>query len=270
MKAFYQGNILEENQINLLQENRSFLYGDGLFETITASGQQVKYLSYHLQRIREGLKILSIKASDFLEHEKMHQIINQLHVENKIENIYRIKLICWRSPGGTYSPTGSECETLVTVKNIDQPKIKTSKNVSFSESIKNTSSIFSKFKTTNALKYVLAGIEKNRKGLDDIIITDEKGNISECLISNIFWIKNDQWFTPSLETGCIEGTSRRVIFKEAGERGINILEVKATKEDLLSADSIFSTNSSGIQHILSIDNCSFNTYKLIEDIYQPF
>ena len=70
--------------------------------------------------------------------------------------------------------------------------------ISFSDKIKLHFSLFSPYKTLNSLPYVLAGIEKTERNLEDLILLDSQNNISESTSANIFWIKNDKIFTPNL------------------------------------------------------------------------
>ena len=60
----------------------------------------------------------------------------------------------------------------------------------------------------SALPYVMAGIEKQNRGLDDLIILSTKDHVSECIASNIFWLRKGTIYTPSLRSGCIEGIRR--------------------------------------------------------------
>jgi len=122
----------------------------------------------------------------------------------------------------------------------------------------------------NALKYVIAGIEKKERGLDEIIILDHQSHISEALSSNIFWKKDDSFYTPPLSTGCISGVMRQWIKKELSYNGFTVEEKLIDKGEFLRSDCIFTTNANGIGHIRSIEEYTFEidsvSQKLIEHI----
>ena len=84
------------------------------------------------------------------------------------------------------------------------------------------------------------------QGWADIILTDVHGNISETHISNIFWLLNDEFYTPSLKTGCIEGVMRNHLVDGLGKLGHQVKEVEMKATKLREAQILFSTNASGI------------------------
>ena len=63
-------------------------------------------------------------------------------------------------------------------------------------------------------------------------------------------MKGDVLYTPSLETGILNGITRAFIIKSAEELNIEVKEGFFTKDELLSADEVFVTNS--IQEIVPL------------------
>jgi 4-amino-4-deoxychorismate lyase len=101
----------------------------------------------------------------------------------------------------------------------------------------------SSLKSTNSLPYILAGIYKKEKKLDECIILNELGNISEAITSNIFIVYNGVFYTPSLNKGCIGGIMRKVIIDMVKEGGREVQECPLNPNALLRADEVFLTNS---------------------------
>jgi branched-chain amino acid aminotransferase/4-amino-4-deoxychorismate lyase len=134
------------------------------------------------------------------------------------------------------------------------------RHVGFSDMIFNYPSPWSAFKTLSSLPYVLAGIEKKNKNLEDIILKDIHGHISELLYSNIFWIRQDKFFTPTLDTGCIRGVMRTHLIRKFKQLSIPFEEVKVREEELLRADHIISANVSGLRAVAGIENHKFKPY----------
>ena len=109
----------------------------------------------------------------------------------------------------------------------------------------------------SAIKYVIAGIEKNDKKLDEIIILDSRGYVSETLSSNIFWKKNNKYYTSPISTGCVEGIMRNQLIDQLKHKGILVEEKLVAVSELLESDSIFTTNSMGIRHIKTMNQINF-------------
>ena len=57
-------------------------------------------------------------------------------------------------------------------------------------------------------------------------------------MANIFWIKNEQLYTPVLATGCLAGTTREFVIEN-----LACEEVEAGTAELAKADAIFMTSA---------------------------
>ena len=257
MNAVFNGSYIESASLTLEITNRGFLYADGLFETIIAKDGRIQYIKDHIERLHRGMRIFKMTVSPLLSQEKLEEYINGL-VQNNRLNEARIKVLVWRKPGGLFIPETDEIEFLIQCNDIKQQAIKARKT-DFCNSISLHESIYSEFKRISSLPYVLAGVELKERGLDDLILLDNEGNVSECIYSNIFWKKGNKYFTPSLDTGCIAGVRRKNIIQRLKQTSIEIEEVRNKPGDLLSADHVFSTNVAGIYPIIEIGGQKFKS-----------
>lgn len=271
MKAILNSQVFEIEDLPLALGNRAFKYGDGLFETIALPKGKPRLLDYHLQRLSEGADYLHLDYSNILNQKKAASHISQLQELNSVEGDAIVKLHIWRNAVGKYAVMNTDADSLITLEKTAFNKFSVLKRADFSEKTINYASGFSQFKTMNALKYVIAGNEKLEKGLDEIIILDQKGFISEALSSNIFWKKADKFFTAPISTGCISGVMRRWIIEKLTENGLEIHEKLVGKNEFLESDCIFTSNASGIAHISSIGSLQFEidavAQQLIEQVF---
>lgn len=253
MKAIYNSRITEEQNIQISANNRGFRYGDGLFETIVTGEQRINLVERHLHRIIDHARILSIDVPISMLTQWANEI-ESLTQSNGIEGNVRTKIMLWRAEGGLYAPSDHGFEYLITQKPSESSIFHQKSSIGICESAFNQSSLHAKIKSLNALHYVLAGIEMKRKGLDEIILIDDKGRLSETHIGNLFWIKNERLFTPSLSTGCIEGIMRGFIIDFFQTSKMVCQEVEEEVNTLDDADCIFSTNASGIAYFAEYKN----------------
>jgi branched-chain amino acid aminotransferase/4-amino-4-deoxychorismate lyase len=257
MYLFFNNTLQTEENFKITLSNRAFNYGDGLFETMIIHKSQLLHLHDHYERVTAGMKALSIEIPEYFKPET---ILEQAHVlvkENNINELGRIKILIYRKSGGLYTPGSSEAETLITVtpgRFSQEVKPKTF----FFDEIKLHPSSISRFKTCNALPYILAAIEGKKRMADDMILSDTEGHIAECISSSIFWIRNDVFYTPSLETGCIDGIKRKQIIQFLREHRINCKEGKFSKQELLQAELVFTCNVTGLSVINEIHQQKFN------------
>lgn len=98
----------------------------------------------------------------------------------------------------------------------------------------------------------MAGLHKNRLGVDDCLLINDQNRVAESISSNLFFAMGNNLYTPSLEEGCVEGILRKLIISIAPGLGIKVVD-KASVEphELLHADELFLTNAvKGIQWVV--------------------
>jgi branched-subunit amino acid aminotransferase/4-amino-4-deoxychorismate lyase len=249
----YNGKLKPSDSVTFGVSNRGFQYGDGVFETIIYDGNKIKFIEEHWDRIFEGIKALKMELP-FTKSGFEVMIMDLLKSNDLLGRYTRIKLIAWRKTGGLYTPTESEAEYLLTLKETEKNQIRNLQNVEIACSVFLQKSAFSHLKTISALPYVLAGIEKRDRQLEEIILTDENGYIAEASSANIYFLdfENRKIYTPSLDTGCINGVSRRFLFKNADKFGFKIAETMIRPEELSFGFSIYAINVAGISCIHKI------------------
>jgi branched-chain amino acid aminotransferase/4-amino-4-deoxychorismate lyase len=266
MKAIYDNNIIDIDLFNPGYDNRAFQYGDGLFETILYRNYRIQLLDDHYDRIREGTEMLSLLLPDYFDCRYLENRIHELIRGNQFPGAVRIKVLIWRRTGGLYEPTHHDTHHLILVNPMKDIITGEIRRVGFSKKVVNYPLPCSAFKTQSSLPYVLAGIEKKDNYLDDIILLDIHGNISELLYSNIGWIRHDKFYTPSLDTGCIRGVMRTHLIRKLEYLENPVEEVMAGKKALLEADYVFSANVNGLRAITGIEDRRYPPYPSLEQL----
>jgi len=265
MKALFNQELINDNELVLGKGDRAVEYGDGLFETIIIKNNSRPLLNYHYQRLVDGAKILDFLLPENFSPEYLNISIEHLIQINHLSLPVKIKVQVWRESGGTYSPLMKSSNMLITMHQYKNPPDKI-ENVGICQSIQNQFSVYSQFKTISAIKYVLAGIEKESRNLDDLIILDAEGNVSELLDSNIFWIKDGIFFTPSLESGCVRGVMRSYLIDILKHQNNHVEETIVSPGQLQTADHILSTNASGIRPITSIQQKKYKVFPDMDEL----
>ncbi|PWJ38597.1 aminotransferase class IV [Sediminitomix flava] len=256
----YNFELIPEKKIGALNLDRGFQYGDGLFETMICENGQILFLEDHLERLRKGLKALRITPPKSLNKETIISEVRSLAEADGLGDHIRVKLTTWRKEGGLYTPISNEANVMITVKPVQQ---QTDENYFIKTDFCETSTVaysaVSFCKTLSSMSYVLAGIEKKEKEVDDLIICNTEGYVAEFISSNIFWIKDDKVYTPKLETGCVAGISRKNIIKVLENHGYKVKKVLARKYDLTYADVILSTNIAGVKIVKELEGRTYNS-----------
>jgi 4-amino-4-deoxychorismate lyase len=237
--------------------NRAFQYGDGLFETIIYKNGYVRFLADHYARLMNGAKAFQMQVPLAFTLLYLEESIHRLVEANNLGRDARVRIHLWRKAGGTYTPLHNEAEFCITTQALSGLAPAVKEKVYFFEDIRLVASPLSRFKTCNALPYVMAGIAMKQQQANDMILLDVRGHIAECMASNIFWVKNKALYTPGLESGCIEGIMRKQILQKAQSLQIPIEEGLFTRADLFSAEAVFCCNVAGIQVIRQVEEVVF-------------
>lgn len=240
------GEIVENKGPVLEAGNRGHLYGDGLFESIRIYNGRPLNMNVHILRLIEGMSVLKMRLPNYFTTEFFTQRIQELIVKSNINQGGRVRLSIDRSSGGTYRPLTNEVRYLIEAYPIEDDEfVLNSKGLEIDlfSRIRKQNDTFANFKTKNGLLYVMGAIEAKEKDLDDLLITDQRGNILESTNSNIFIVSNGVLYTPGLDEGCMGGTMRMTIVNLALENKIKVYESSITPQNLLVADEIFLTNA---------------------------
>lgn len=264
MKALYNNEWIE-NAIDVNLTDRALNFGDGLFETIIIRNAKPKFLDYHFERLVKGATILNLNLP-WVNYDQLREAIHSFIQAAEIKES-NFKLMVWRKSSnlGGYNFDVSNANFLFIHRPLSsQPKV--IKKADFAESITFSYSQLSGIKTLNSLPYILASNEKRQRQLDEIIVLNSDGYICECSSSNLFWVHDGSFFTPPLKSGCLEGVMRRAIIEKFEQSGNNVAELLITKEELLKADTVFATNSTGIRFFECIAGKQFNTDLIDSDL----
>ena len=105
----------------------------------------------------------------------------------------------------------------------------------------------------NLINNILAKIEANVAGMDDAVMLDVHGFVSETNATNIFFIKKGRVLTP-FATACLPGITRGVVMELAEENGIPLEERNITIAEMYAMDEMFVTGTMGeLTPVLEVD-----------------
>lgn len=247
------GKLIPENEAKISVKDRGFRFGDGIFDTIKVVAGKLYRFDMHMQRIKGGLAALKI---DFDTSSLQEEILNTIHYNNIDEGIARISITRGEGSRG-YMPTRDMDPNYVietmSAREMDLFNIRLCVS---SYTKPSASSMPVNFKLMQGLNSTLAKMEARETGFFDAVLLNDKGQICECSSSNIFWVKGNRIFTPSLDCGILDGVTRKIVLELYGN---NISEGIFTLDDISDADEIFITNSViGILPVKEVEGIFYN------------
>ena len=254
----YNGELFPSEHPVMTISNRSFKYGDGLFESMRYIKGDLKFADLHVDRLRKGMKTLKMDGHSQVDSYFIREKTEELIRRNKIGPNARVRFTAFRDADGFYNPSGNKMGYALEVSKLADSVYTSNARgliIDVFDEIPKPVNILSNLKTNNSLVYVMAGVFKNQHSLDEALILNQNGFLCESMSSNVFVVFEKQVYTPSLSEGCIAGVMRNVVMRLAKENNLKITEAQINPEILNQADEVFLTNaSSGIQWVMGYNS----------------
>jgi branched-chain amino acid aminotransferase len=237
-----------------MQNNRAFLYGDAVFETVKILDNKILFLEDHYFRLMSSMRILRMEipmnfTMEFFENE----LLSKAKSEN-IEASARARITVYRKDGGYYLPENNNVNYEISVSKIEKSLYEIQKanfEIDLYKDFYISKQLISTLKTTNKLINITGSIYADENGLDSCVLINEDKNVIEALNGNIFMLKDGVLSTPPISEGCLNGIMRKQILGLAKTlENIEVIEAVISPFDLQKADELFITNViMGIQPI---------------------
>ncbi|MFN3528330.1 MAG: aminotransferase class IV [Bacteroidia bacterium] len=248
--SLLNGQQVDADTAGIILENRGFLYGDSLFESIRVMYGQPLWLNWHFERLQRACQLLQIQLPFGLA--ELQQMVHTLIELNKCKSGGRLRLDVWRSAGGRYKPSAITAEFALQLEALAENEFKlNSKGLQLGDSKRVKHPLFlPDIKSSNALLYVLAAQEAQANSKDDVFLYDSEGALLESSNSNVFLLKDGQLITPALNRGSLPGILRKLIVEKFPAAGISIREQLVSHNELMQAEEVYLTNAiSGLQWV---------------------
>jgi len=250
--VYINGEYSNIDEVLIKPNNRSFRYGDGLFESMRLVNDQMLFWSHHYSRFILGMDYLKILIPEAWQPKFFEEIILRLVKENNFKHA-RVRMMCFRGGEGLYHSTSNEPGLYIELQELDKPYFHLNTEgltLGLFEEVKKPIQKLSTFKTNNSLPYILASNYCSDNNLDDCLVLNTEGRVAEVTSSNIFIIKDSKIYTPNDDEGGINGVMRTVLIKLFKKIGLELHKVEMTIDDVTNADEVFISNaSSGIKWI---------------------
>lgn len=268
--------VITDEQLLLTASNRSFLYGDGVFETLKILNNQILFFEDHYFRLLASMRIIRMQIPMNFTLEYLEEQILTLVREQNCHEAARVRLTVFRNEGGYYKPTDNLVSFVIQASALSvKPYVidEVTFEVDLYKDFTVAKQLLSTLKTNNKLIQITASIFAQENGLDTCLLINEEKNVIEAANGNLFMLLNGQLITPPITEGCLNGIMRKQILKLAKELdGIEMIEQPISPFDLQKADELFITNVIiGIQPITKYRKKEFEKTKakqLLEKLNQ--
>ncbi|MCM0605543.1 MAG: aminotransferase class IV [Xanthomonadaceae bacterium] len=239
---------LDANNVSVF--DRSFVYGDSLYEVFRTYDGRPFGMHEHFERLWVSAALCKMKLSQTQDHLKAECIktIKEFREKNKSDVYCRI--IMSRGVGkigfGLKNLT-TPTHYYIIVQSVDDFKsapIEKGIRLQVVGRLRNDPrALDPAMKSGNYLNSLLAYLEAQEDGFDDALMCNHQGFLTEGTTFNLFYIKRGIVVTSPLPLGMLDGITRRLLIQFLAEKNIPFVETPFKKEKLYSADEVFITSS---------------------------
>jgi branched-subunit amino acid aminotransferase/4-amino-4-deoxychorismate lyase len=248
--ALFNGRFAEADEALIPAVSAAAMYGRGLFTTIAVYNGEPFLLEKHWRRLDDNADKLGVNLETSFDQIEMW--LRDLIAKNKLsDGRARVTLFDSARSGPWVRSSKTRTDVvIITGEKVERPN---TPRLTISAYIVNSRSPLAGIKSCNYLEHLMAYKDAKQRGFDEAIRLDERGEVTSAAMANIFWLCDDKLYTPSLETGCLAGTTREFILEN-----LVVREVCIGLGELLAADAVFLSSAGvGIRPVASIDDKEF-------------
>ncbi len=270
MIVFLNGRFVPEQQAVVFVNDRGFMYGDGLFETMRVVNRRPFRMAQHLERMMRGADFLKIQC--LFTPKELQDFAGQLIEQNQLRDaILRVALT--RGLGGRgYTPKSDGKPTVVMTLHTVSPSENPIQWSLITSSFRvPAADPLAAFKTMNKLTHVMARIEADEKGADEALLINTNGEVAETAGGNLFWVYNGKICTTPTDCGVLPGITREVVLEICQTLGLLVNKCVIKPEALKNSEGIFITQSAlGIVPVAMFDGEPVVPSPLVDEIARAY
>ncbi len=242
--ANWNGDELPLDQVRVPVLDRSFLFGDAVYEVIRVYDGEPFLLQEHWDRLANSLHELRIRTDVDRLKRRMQATLEHSRISDGL--IY-IHVSRGTAPGRTHKfpvppPTPNE---LIWVRGIDHDPAAALRPTG-ARAITTPDLRWRRcdIKSVNLLGNILAAQAAEDAGCDEAILVDEHGTITEGSHTSVFGVQGGSVLTAPLEANVLPGITRSLVVRLADRVGVPIREESLHRDRLSELDELFLTGTS--------------------------
>ncbi len=231
----------------------AFLFGDSLFETLLARGGKIRLLSDHLDRMEFSAALLDFPFDRARAETILHDVAKRLSAPSS-----RVRLTLTRGEfEGLSFPAAERARIVVTAipytEPTDQERMEGVRCVLAPNRRVNPLSHLPQMKRGNYADCLYAAAHARSLGAREALFVDERGQILEGAMTNLFVVQDGVLFTPPCGEIVLPGVMRRQVLRAAARLKIPLREKEIFLPRLYEADELFLTSAlSGILPVAAV------------------
>ena len=245
--VYVNGTIRPAGEAVIPVYDHGFLYGEGVYETLRTYNHVPFLYEKHMRRLRASADRLQLEVP-FTDDQLAGWIDETVAAAGEMVESY-IRILLTRGVGElNYDPKSTpKPSVIVIVKPLEEPPARV-----FNEGIRislvpilrnHPGSVNPLIKSNNLLNNALAMQDAYRRGSEEGLMCNYRGELSECSQANFFMVRDGVALTPKSQAGLLEGITRAFLFEVGQDVGVEVRDETLFPKDLETADEAFITST---------------------------
>jgi len=253
---FHNDRLAPIEEVRLSPGQAGLLNGFGLFTTLRIVNGQAFAFERHWRRLEKDAERVHLPMPYAADAVRGHlaEVIRANEVQEGAARIYLIhnRVGFWRSDEQSLP----EVDLILYTSGL--PPYREPVRLTLRSSGRFAASPTCSVKTIAWLNNVWHLGEAQKAGFDEVVLLNERGEVTECTAANVFAVKGGKVLTPPLASGCLEGVTRGILMEIAPGLGILMEEHRLSPDDLRSAEEVFiSSTNRNLLGVGGIDSHAF-------------
>lgn len=236
----HNGQIRPSDDLALRAGQVGLFTGWGVFSTIKITGGVLFAFDRHWARMHKDADLLRVPFP--WQPSELEHLLMTLVAANQ-EQDATLRVLVVRNGGTMWAGLGVGGDADLVAFTAPRSHWGAAARLGIVENARHAESLFAGAKTTSWAMNLVWYEEAHLRGQDEVVLLNERGEVSECTSANIFATFGDEVLTPPLSSGCLPGITRQILLEVVRVPGIEVSERVLTLKDLERADSVFITST---------------------------
>jgi|SRR5580700_636822 branched-chain amino acid aminotransferase len=238
--VLHNGDIVDAHQKTLSAGQVGLLTGWGVFSTIRVADGVLFAFERHWQRMHQDAHRMHVPFPT--DAEQLKADLLKLAEANHARNAtLRVDVV--RNRGGLFEGPDQTRDFDVIAFTSDINPWGESVRLAMKANGRHAQNEFAGAKILSWAQNLTWYEEAHQRGFDEVVLLNERGEVSECTSANIFAATGREVVTPPLASGCLPGVSRELLLGEIHVPGVSVIERTLLPADLEGADQVFITST---------------------------
>ena len=268
------GKFIKWSDANIHVLNHGLHYASCVFEGLRIYDGRIFKLDKHIERLFNSAKILDLDIP--FDYKDVLNITKEIIIKQNVSNGY-VRPVVWRG-SEMMAISAKEGSTNLAIAAWEWPSYFSPEKLL--EGIKLNVSKWLRPSPESAPTdskaaglYMICSLSKHeaeKLGFDDALMLDYRGYVAEATGANIFFVKNNELFTPIADC-FLNGITRQTVIEIAKENKIKVHENHFKLDFLKNCDEVFLTGTAvEITPVSCIKNFNFEDRKLTKFLMSEF